>query len=309
MPADASTKTRLNSGKSLFSFTSKGPPTRHTGQLHVHTRASDGEVTADDVLAAGLAFVGATDHDTLDGWHELAPLTARGVEVVPGVELSVRFGGRRFHVLALEPCPTPDLGAMLAELQRQRRARINRVADLLGGLGYDLSAVDHGSHRVVTKRDLIDAVFAAPRNAPRLACEGLTDPKRFGRRFFHGGPADIKVEGLPMADVLPAAGGAQVLAHPGRSLDLSRESGLLDALLRLHPMAGIEVRTRKHRPRDVVVCARAAEAFGLVPVTSNDAHTPAQLDHNRAPTAQLAALRRRADELGLPRCPPGPARR
>jgi hypothetical protein len=64
--------------------------------LHNHTTASDGEYTPTELvnLAAdlGLQAVGVTDHDTLNGLDEaLAAGRAAGIQVVPGVEVSLRF--------------------------------------------------------------------------------------------------------------------------------------------------------------------------------------------------------------------------
>ncbi|MBE2198799.1 MAG: PHP domain-containing protein [Anaerolinea sp.] len=64
--------------------------------LHNHTTASDGEYTPTELVQAasilGLQAVGVTDHDTLNGLDEaLAVGTAVGLQVVPGVEVSLRF--------------------------------------------------------------------------------------------------------------------------------------------------------------------------------------------------------------------------
>lgn len=64
--------------------------------LHNHTTASDGEYTATELVnlahEMGFQAVGVTDHDTLNGLDEaLAAGRAAGIQVVPGVEVSLRF--------------------------------------------------------------------------------------------------------------------------------------------------------------------------------------------------------------------------
>jgi predicted metal-dependent phosphoesterase TrpH len=64
--------------------------------LHNHTIASDGEYTPTELVQAGQALglqaIGVTDHDTLAGLDEaLAAGAAAGIQVVPGVEVSLRF--------------------------------------------------------------------------------------------------------------------------------------------------------------------------------------------------------------------------
>ena len=64
--------------------------------LHNHTTASDGDYTPEVLIAkikaTGVAVAGVTDHDTVAGLAEALTAGQRtGVEVVPGVEVSVRF--------------------------------------------------------------------------------------------------------------------------------------------------------------------------------------------------------------------------
>ena len=64
--------------------------------LHNHTIASDGEYTPTELVQAGknlgLKAIGVTDHDTLNGLDEaLAAGRELGIQVVPGVEVSLRF--------------------------------------------------------------------------------------------------------------------------------------------------------------------------------------------------------------------------
>lgn len=64
--------------------------------LHNHTTASDGDFAPETLVAAakekGIHALGITDHDTLGGVRKaLAAGDAAGVEIVPGVEISVRF--------------------------------------------------------------------------------------------------------------------------------------------------------------------------------------------------------------------------
>jgi hypothetical protein len=89
--------------------------------LHLHTVASDGMGTAEEMLARaarlGLDVVAVTDHDDLRGGLRAQEAAARlggPVQVIPGVELTTRGG----HLLALFPGdlgagrPTPDVSPL-----------------------------------------------------------------------------------------------------------------------------------------------------------------------------------------------------
>jgi hypothetical protein len=74
------------------------PPGEARGAWHVHTTASDGRGTLDEVVAAaaaaGLQFVVVSDHNVV---APAAPEYRRGVLVVPATEASTRVG----HVVAV----------------------------------------------------------------------------------------------------------------------------------------------------------------------------------------------------------------
>ena len=64
--------------------------------LHNHTTASDGDFTPDELVEQatihGIKAVGITDHDTLNGLKDaLAAGRKQKIEVIPGVEVSIRF--------------------------------------------------------------------------------------------------------------------------------------------------------------------------------------------------------------------------
>ena len=68
----------------------------YVADLHNHTTASDGEYQPAELIQAAknlnLTAIGVTDHDTLSGLDEaLAAGEKLGIQVIPGVEVSLRF--------------------------------------------------------------------------------------------------------------------------------------------------------------------------------------------------------------------------
>jgi 3',5'-nucleoside bisphosphate phosphatase len=64
--------------------------------LHNHTTASDGDFTPDEIVhqakTKGIKAIGITDHDTLNGLNDaVAAGKKHNIEVIPGVEVSIRF--------------------------------------------------------------------------------------------------------------------------------------------------------------------------------------------------------------------------
>ena len=81
------------------------------GDLHCHTRLSDGSVGIEDIIALArnckLDTIAITDHDCLAGTVRAKIIGERnGVRVIPGVEISAvdPVTGRYAHIL----CYLPD---------------------------------------------------------------------------------------------------------------------------------------------------------------------------------------------------------
>ena len=114
--------------------------------LHNHTTASDGEYTPTELVQAAktlnLSALGVTDHDTLNGLDEaLAAGQALGLQIVPGVEVSLRFKrpffvGTLHYLLYIPP-------ALLAD------ANFRPIAT-------DIFSPRRGSGRVRTRVDAIN---------------------------------------------------------------------------------------------------------------------------------------------------------
>ena len=117
--------------------------------LHVHTTASDGTESPAAVVrqaaALGLAAIAVTDHDTCAGYREAAEEGARlGVEVVPGIEISTKYGGA-VHILGYYiDVDSPALQEVLDWIVRDRDERNEKMCALMRADGID---VDYDSMR------------------------------------------------------------------------------------------------------------------------------------------------------------------
>lgn len=261
------------------------------GQLHVHTKASDGDIHPDMIVRAGLSFIAVTDHDALDGVEEFRSLEARKIEIIAGVEVTVVFQGQRLHILILEPEYHPGFLECLNLLQHQRRQRIERVIDVIENTGIRLTRLDRHTRKIPTKWDITDAAIADPANREILTQAGITTPETFRRHFFDKGVADFKIKGLPAEDVLSLVQGIFIVAHPAKSLHLPQQLPVLTAFIRRFSVVGMEVSTRKHTLPQQRLCSQIANEFGMIPVVSNDVHTEAHLQRHQTPLSQWEMLR------------------
>lgn len=185
--------------------------------LHTHSQASDGTLAPAELVALaqknGLAAMALTDHDTLAGLPEARQAGRElGVDVVPGVELSVADGPRSIHVLGLllsdEPGPLADA---LADLREKRHDRNRLILEKLARLGIPIAYEDV---RAVAK-----GTVGRPHIAQIMLARGAVTSfkEAFSRYLGNHGRAYVPKEKLELGqafDLLHAEGALVVLAHP-----------------------------------------------------------------------------------------------
>lgn len=113
--------------------------------LHLHTLFSDSTHTPEELILetvkAGLAAIAVVDHDTVEGIEPtLKAADAKGVELIPGIELSADQDGKEVHILGyLIDYKNPDLIKRLDALKVSRVERIYKIIDKLKDIGIDLN--------------------------------------------------------------------------------------------------------------------------------------------------------------------------
>ncbi len=244
-------------------------PSRHV-DLHMHSTASDGAVAPRDVVvaaaAAGLAAVALTDHDTIDGVADARRAGAElGVEVIAGVELSAFEEERETHLLGLHLLDLPAIEGALALFRSARRVRAERIVAALNSLGVP----------VTLDAVMVEAAAGAigrPHIARALIAGGWVRDSReaFDRYLGFRKPAFVPKHTLALSeaiDLVHAAGGIAVLAHPGGA----GTRAWLETLAGLG-LDGVEVRHPGHSAEDIARLGALTDHLGLVPSGGSDWH-------------------------------------
>lgn len=189
-----------------------------------------------------------------------------GVEIIPGVELSVTLKGQEYHLLGY--CFDSENAYLVEHLQAFRRRRAERaehIIALLNREGLPLRLDDVLSHSQ-------DGVVGRPHIAQALVSRGLvpTYETAFVSYLKDYGPAFVPKPLFPVADALAMlheAGGVGVLAHPGSRANGSILRTLirsgLDGLETVHPSHSFAL-TRQYK--DVV------RERGLIETGGSDYH-------------------------------------
>lgn len=248
--------------------------------LHTHSTASDGTLSpralVERAAAAGVKVLALTDHDTTAGLAEAAAVAGElGVRLVPGVEISVTWGGRTVHVVGLGlDADNPELQAGLARLMEFRAWRAEEIGRRLERHGIEGAyegARDLSNGRLIGRTHF--ARFLVSRGVAR-------DTQSVFKRFLTSGkPGHVAGDWASLEEAvgwIRAAGGQAVLAHPAR-YDL-RRTRLLRLLgdFRAHGGVGIEVVSGSHSRDDALNFARHAREQRLLASAGSDYHGPEQ---------------------------------
>jgi predicted metal-dependent phosphoesterase TrpH len=244
--------------------------------LHTHSTASDGseapESIVEEAAAHRLTAVALTDHDTLEGIDEArAAATRLGIELIPGVELSVDWEGRSMHLLAYwtEPRSGP-LQDRLTELQAGRDRRNAQIVAALTDMGIPitLEEVEAESERGSAGRPHIAAVLLAHGVVASVA-------EAFDRYLGRGRPAYRDRPRLHVTEAVHltgASGGVTVVAHPHTIAD--GRDGFEKAFTRFAELgiAGVECYYVEYPPDHRLRLAALAESYGLIATGGSDFH-------------------------------------
>ena len=116
--------------------------------LHMHTAASDGTQTCEELLAElrlhGIREFAITDHDSTDSVSEMAKLLSVYTDLVfhPGVEFSVTLDGGEYHLTAYDfDLHDEGITGLLADNKAIRRNNdVELISDIAPRYGIDVEA-------------------------------------------------------------------------------------------------------------------------------------------------------------------------
>ncbi len=269
--------------------------------LHSHTTASDGQHSPEELLAlasaAGVTVLAVTDHDTVAGLAAAtAAAKARGMELVPGIELSSFVLGKEAHILGhfLRP-EDPDVARFADMLRIEREQRMQQMVEKLRALGFPVRMEDVYA---IAK----DGHLARPHLARVMVEKGwCVDTKdAFDRFLGDGRPAWVdryRLDGADAIRLIRNASGTATLAHPGTSkMNKAEIQWLAKAGL-----GGLEVYHSDHNPSVREKYLALAREFELVPTSGSDFHGEKVAPGRHLGTASMppelfARLRARAQQ-------------
>lgn len=239
--------------------------------LHVHTSYSDGVLTprevVDAALGLGLKAIGITDHDCVDGIiPSIKVARGKGLEIIPGIEMSASKGDTEIHVLGYFIDPEePELVRVLGKMRKNRVDRIHKILEKLKqqGVEIDESKVFSSSSEGTLGRLHLARVLVEEKVVRNTR-------EAFERFMGDGQSCHIKHKRLDYTraiELIRGSGGVPVLAHPGTMGKDEYIEYYIEAGLR-----GLEAFHTKHRPSANKRYKEIAKKHGLLVTGGSDCH-------------------------------------
>jgi 3',5'-nucleoside bisphosphate phosphatase len=244
--------------------------------LHTHTDQSDGTFSpralVEEAARVGMQALAITDHDTFEGYEQAFEYAGHAsIDLICGVELSTKYGGRSVHLLAyfFEHEPTEQLRNWVKSLEASRIRRNNALVEQLRnrGMQITLEEIKVGAQKIIARPHF--AAFMLERGYVSSIQEA------FDKYLDESGTCFVSREEPKFEDAIAqilTSRGLAVLPHPGR---FTRNAKVLEQeLIRMRELGlrGIEAYHSDHSAADVECYSTLAANLGLAVTGGSDFH-------------------------------------
>lgn len=247
--------------------------------LHCHSNVSDGTLEPAALAARartnGVELWALTDHDEVGGQQRARDAAlALGMPYLTGTEISVSFAGMTVHIVGLGfDADDAALAAGLAATRGGREARAREMAASLAQVG--IAGAYEGALQYVGNPELISRTHFARHLVEAGVCPDTNSV--FRKYLTEGKPGYVPHRWAALGDAvrwITQAGGAAVIAHPGRYKFTPTEEYALFSEFVAHGGRGVEVVTGSHTPAEYEKYADMAVEFDLLASRGSDFHAP-----------------------------------
>lgn len=244
------------------------------GDLHCHTRISDGSMSPEDLVGyakrLGLGTIAVTDHDCMCGVDEAARRGKElGVRVIPGMEVSAYDFKRakKVHLLCYLPVKKEALLSYCAHTLALRHAASLKIIDILSER-YPIDAETVRKYQsgsgTIYKQHIMTALMDM---GYTMSAFGKLYNELFSTKTGWALVKSSYPDALEAMEMIRDSGGIGVLAHPGLYGNFELIGELCEKGL-----AGIEVYHTSHSAEDESRALGEARSRGLLVTGGSDFH-------------------------------------
>lgn len=201
--------------------------------LHIHTNASDGDFTIEQLLnklsEQKVDYISFTDHEILSNCANIS----EGFKVINGIELYADYIGTEIHILGYEIKDTTQIEDFLQKKIKRRKNNYIKLLYALSKKGIKIPSEFFGDE----KGDIHSLVTYIVQHSKASRIEIY---KYYIEDILKEYPLIIRSSYKEATDIIKSSGGIAILAHPMRSLKKNNIDLCLKELKRVG-IDGIEI--------------------------------------------------------------------
>ncbi len=245
--------------------------------LHCHSVVSDGTLTPEALAVRahqnGVELWSLTDHDVIGGQQRAKTASKElGIRYLPGVEISVSSMGQTIHIVGIGI--DPENAILIEGLRKTRDGRSERGQEMARQLeAVGIPGAYEGALKFAGNQELLSRTHFARFLVEKKVCSS-TDAV-FKNYLIEGKPGYVEHRWATLTesvDWIKAAGGAAVIAHPGRYRLTDLQKDELYKSFLLAGGLGIEVITGSHTPAQYEEYAKIAKQYDFYASRGSDFH-------------------------------------
>jgi len=244
--------------------------------LHIHTHFSDSNLSPREIVdyaqKIGLKIISITDHDGVAGIDETIKYAKPyGIEVIPGIELSVERAGEEIHILGyFIDWKNEWLNEKLKIFREVREKRAALIVSKLKELNID---IDYDQVLQIAKIETLKGAVSRMHIATVLCEMKVVDSIKtaFEKYLNYGAKAYVPKFSLTSKqaiEMILKSGGIPVLAHPYFS---KCNDNLISKLVQ-NGLKGLEAYHPQQNSHGEQYCQRIAKKYNLLLTGGSDCH-------------------------------------
>lgn len=246
--------------------------------LHIHTVASDGDYTPEEMIEMvkkiGITTIAVTDHDSAESVEKAIDCGKKeGISVIPGIEMTAYEEDKEIHVLGYDiDYNSPVIRQYEKDIKELIAIEENSIFEELNKLNIPIKREDTEQYKVGKK-------FNAKQVVNWLVHNGYGEEGKTYAKYFIDGPLkDLKRRRMPVKkaiDLIYSLNGIPVLAHPCR-LGIMENTEVESRIKRYieYGLQGVEAFYCMHSDEQVEFLKDVAKRYNLLITMGSDYHGP-----------------------------------
>lgn len=245
--------------------------------LHMHSTYTDGSCTPTELVekakALSLAAIAITDHDNISAYYEALPVAKRlEIELLPGIEMSTKYKGRRLHILGFGmDFENPDFLKAYQKARKPKEDCVDVIIERLQkrGIAIDREKIMPYSNGFID-RYAVMRFFAAHKKQ--------ADVQYIWDDYINPATKDLAIN-TPTEEairMIRSAGGVASLAHYHKKIGLGglmeEEKILWLGELKEMGLNAMEALYSNFSPEDAAFAAQMLRRFAFLPTGGTDFH-------------------------------------